>query len=147
MSISALTWALNEPIKQSSMKFVLVVFANCANDKTSTAWPSAVYVAEATAQDRKTVQANVKRLVELGYITDTGERKGRTKQVIVYRLNYPGFGPVQEDQKRVSSKKPDFPFEEAHFSSETGPKTGHGTQRIPKEPDTPPTPHGGPARV
>ena len=125
------------------MKFVLVVFANCANDKTCRAWPSAAYLADTTAQDRKTVQANVKRLVELGYITDTGDRKGRTKQVIVYRLNYPGFGPVQEDQNRVSSKKPDFPFEEAHFSLETRPKTGYGTQRIPKEPDTPLPPTGG----
>lgn len=63
--------------------------------------------------------------------------------MIVYRVNYPGFGPVQEDQKRVSSKRPVFSVEEARFSSKTGPNTGDGTRRNPKEPNTPLPPTGG----
>ena len=95
------------------MKFVLVVLANCASADTWEAFPSAAYLIEATAQDRKTVQTNVKRLIELGYITDTGDRRGRTRQVIVYRLNCPEIGPVQEAHIRTPLKRPVFPPKEA----------------------------------
>lgn len=146
MSVEAITWALKEPITHSSMKFVLVVLANCASPDECEAYPSTAYLAEATAQDRKTVQANIKRLIEMGYIVDTGGRKGRTRQVIIYRINCPGFGPViraEEDQKREPLKRPVFPVKEARFSPETGPKTGHGNQRKLKETNTPQPPAGG----
>jgi DNA-binding transcriptional MocR family regulator len=141
MSIDAITWALTQPIKHSTAKFVLVALANCADGQDLTAWPSTAYLAEATGQDRKTVQANMNRLRELGYIEDTGDRKGFTKQVIVYRLKEPENGQVKQSQKRNSSengthpkkdiKRPVFPHKEAQISPETGPKTVHGTVNEP----------------
>lgn len=136
MSVEAISWALKCQIKQSSTKFVLVAMANCA-DSDMIAWPSLAYLAEATSQDRKTVLANMARLKESGYLEDTGERRGSTKQVVVYRLKSPEIGHVEDAQKRNSTengtvpnfpvKGPVFPAKEARFSHETGPKTGHGT--------------------
>ncbi len=149
MSVEAITWALAQAIPHSSAKFVLVAIANLAN-ADGQAWPSVGYLAEATSQDRKTVQANIARLRGWGYLHDSGLRKGATKQVIVYELKTPEIGPVKEAQKRNSTrsgtvpnfppKEPVFPEKEAQISSETGPKTGHGTIKEPlKEPSRKPT--------
>ena len=143
MSVEAITWALKEAVTPSSMKFVLVVLANCANTDTCEAYPSAAYLADATGQDRKTIQTNIKRLIELGYIIDTGDRRGRTGQVIVYRLNCPWCKPPEQTQKRAPLKRPEIPVKEARFSPQRGPKTGYGTQRKLKEPNTPQPPDGG----
>lgn len=136
MSVEAITWALKQPIRHSTAKFVLVAMANLA-DAEMVAWPSIAYLIEATGQDRKTVQANVQRLRNLGYIEDTGARSGKTKQVVVYRLKTPETGPIEQAQNRNTSengtvpkfpsKRPVFPSKGARFSHETGPKTGHGT--------------------
>lgn len=140
MSVEAITLALTAPVARSSAKFVLVAMANCAN-ADMTCWPSTQYLSEATAQDRKTVLENVKRLKEEGFIVDTGERRGQTKQVIVYRLNMPENGTVKQARKRNSSEKgtvpktdaksTEIPHEESRFSAETVPKTGHGTVNEP----------------
>ncbi|MFC4275549.1 helix-turn-helix domain-containing protein [Achromobacter aloeverae] len=137
MSVEAISWALKQPIKPSSAKFVLVAIANCADGQDFIAWPSMAYLTEATDQDRKTVLANVARLKEMGFLEDTGERKGSTKQVIVYRLKTPEIGTVKEAQKRNSTengtvpktdiKSTVFPHKESQISHERVPKTGHGT--------------------
>ena len=143
MSVEAITWALNQQIKPSSAKFVLVALANCADGRDFIAWPSVAYLVEATSQDRKTVQANLASLRKQGFIEDTGERRGSTKQVVVYQLKTPENGPVnnsvKEAQKRNSTengtvpfldgKRPEIPTKEAQNSPERGPKTDHGTVR------------------
>jgi hypothetical protein len=133
MSIEALNWALSQKIDRSSAKFVLVAMANCANEDMK-CWPSIAYLSEATCQDRKTVVENIKRLKELGIISDTDSRMGKTLQVPVFSLN-------KEYQNRNSSeigtvpkkaiKSPVFPYKESRFSVETVPKTGHGTIKEP----------------
>jgi hypothetical protein len=133
MSVEAITWALGQPIERSTAKFVLVAMANCANNEME-CWPSIAYLAGATAQDRKTVQENMRRLAEAGYIEPTGEHRGTTNQIVVYRL-------VKDAQKRNTSengtvpktdrKRPVFPTKEARFSAETGPKTDYGTVKEP----------------
>lgn len=157
MSNQAIDWALAQPVKHSTAKFVLMVMANRADDDMI-CWPSTADLCQQTAQDRKTVQENLRRLREAGFIEDTGERKGATKQVIVYRLKTPEIGPVEDDldtpieiasdagigctkeaQKRNStnngtgpnfpSKRPEIPTKEAQISPVTGPKTGHGTHK------------------
>lgn len=155
MSVEAINWAFSQPVKHSTAKFVLVAMANCA-DAELLCWPSIPYLVEKTSQDRKTVQENMRRLRDWGFIEDTGDRKGITKQVIVYRLKTPEKGHVnqsadtpsastkgtenghvEEAQKRDSTEKetgpkfpdnrPEIPTEQAQFSLETGPKTGPGT--------------------
>ncbi|QRX82232.1 helix-turn-helix domain-containing protein [Glaciimonas sp. PAMC28666] len=99
MSVEAITWALNLKVERSTAKFVLVAMANCANNDM-VCWPSVQYLSAATCQDRKTVQENIRRLKQAGFIAATDVRKGRTGQVIVYQLKNPENGPVKEAQKR-----------------------------------------------
>lgn len=132
MSVEAITWALAQPISHSSAKFVLVVLANCASGDGNVAYPSSAYLSEATGQDRKTVLANLQRLRELGFITDTGKRVGSTKQVVVYQLNTSENGTVQEPLKRNSTEngtvpKTDgnstvFPVKQSRFSAKQSQK-------------------------
>ena len=145
MSVEAITWAFAQPISHSSAKFVLVVLANCADAQHFLAWPSAAYIAQSTGQDRKTVQGNLRRLKEWGYIEDSGERRGETGQIIVYRLkncnqkttdnlkNTPENGPVSLNNlsantpengpvlpSELSTKTPDFgPLQEAQNRNST----------------------------
>lgn len=107
MSIDAMRWA--KPIKtgRSSSKAVLTWLADmCGADLC--AYPSIAALADATELNVKTVQSSLKHLVELGLIEDTGERRGATRQVIVYRLV--GVSESYEDskhtQKRESLKAP-----------------------------------------
>lgn len=141
MSVEAITWALSQPVKHSSAKFVLTVMANYA-DADFVCWPSAALLSEQTAQDRKTVLENMRRLRDLGYLEDTGERKGTTKQVVVYRLKKPESGtvitsptpasPASNDTENGTlppgqqvpnspSKSPVFPDKQSQISLETVP--------------------------
>lgn len=135
MSVEAISWALKLPIEQSSTKFVLVILANCANgDGDWLAWPSAQYIVDATSQDLKTVKNNLARLRDLGYIEDSGERRGRTKQVVVYRIHRTPLVVSPEPNKSENgsvTNRPVFPAKGTRFSHETGPKTDHGTVREP----------------
>lgn len=138
-------------MQKSSAKFVLVAMANLAGDDM-TCWPSYRHLTSATAQDVKTVQAGLRRLREEGYITDTGERRGATGQVIVYRLNTPAFGGLKplaktpdipsnttENGALAEEAKPPvfpdntpvFPIKDPRISRETPPKTGDGTIKEP----------------
>jgi hypothetical protein len=123
VSVEAITWALRQPVKPSSTKFVLVVLANCASGDTFLAYPSIPYLAEATGQDRKTVLANLAKLREWGLIEDTGKRAGATKQVIVYRVRCGGdlFGEGAQNRNssengtvpKFTGNRPNFPAEQA----------------------------------
>jgi len=130
MSVEAITWALRQPVPQSSAKFVLVVLANCASADTGIAYPSAAYIAEATSQDRKTVLANLARLIDWGLIEDTGKRAGATKQIVVYRVKCEPDLLAEQSQKRNGSetgtvpKKEQFqkPPKESRFSAKQSQK-------------------------
>ncbi len=98
MSIAAINIALEAPITRSSQKFVFVSLANRANDK-GICFPSIRRISLDTALNRKTVIASIKRLIEFGYIFDTGERSGSTRQVIVYGI----AGIAKQSPKRNSS--------------------------------------------
>lgn len=125
MSVEAITWALKERVGRSSTKCVLIVLANCATPEESICWPSAEYLADATCQDRKTVIENLRRLRELGYLEDTGERRGRTGQVHVYRLKRPESGTVP----KTEAKGADFAAEQSRISLPSVPKSGHGNDK------------------
>lgn len=104
MSNEALTWAFKKEIKPSSLKFVLVAMCDYANDQGE-AYPSIQTLTQRTCQNRKTVLSNIKKLVEMGHLVDSGQRKGRTNQVIVYRVNSSEIGTVERVPK-TDSKKP-----------------------------------------
>lgn len=86
MSVKAVSWALKQPVGHSPAKFVLVAMAQYAGDDM-TSWPSVTALVADTCQNRKTVIANVKRLVDMGYLKDTGKRKGDTGRIVIYQLS------------------------------------------------------------
>ena len=158
MSYDAIRWAMSQSVGKSSTKFLLVAMADCVNSDGArfVCWPSCRHLAEVTGQDVKTVEAGLRRLREMGAIEDTGERKGVTGQVIVYRLNTPKNGAVsaQENTPEIPGNTPEiggvmeegntpgfpgntpvFPSKGPQISHETPPKTGDGTRKEPiKEP-------------
>lgn len=94
MSIEVQNWALQQqlPPGNSTAKHVLTIIGNQASEDPrhpgqQVAFPSVEYLVWATGQNRKTVLANIKRLVQWRLIEDTGRRLGRTKQVVIYRVN------------------------------------------------------------
>ncbi|MBH2908368.1 conserved phage C-terminal domain-containing protein [Serratia marcescens] len=85
MSIDAMNWAKKIKTGKSSAKSVLTWLADmCGPDHC--AFPSIGALAEATELDKKTVQSSLQYLIAIGLIEDTGERRGRTNQIPVYRL-------------------------------------------------------------
>lgn len=92
MSLDATIWAwktrqkktiggASKPLK----KLVLLALADRAAEDHS-CFPSVSRLVDDTEMDRKTILKIIDELIFDGLIQDTGERKGRTKQVKVYRL-------------------------------------------------------------
>jgi hypothetical protein len=153
VSFDAVQWALAQDVGKSATKFVLVAMASHVNSESREwlCWPSYAAIARVTLQDTKTVEAAVYRLKLEQFIVDTGQRKGETGKVIVYRLNDPKSGCVtpglqnpdasgtrpHNDPKSggVSASgnppefppnPPEFPGQSPQISGVTTPKTGVG---------------------
>ncbi|AOA58256.1 helix-turn-helix domain-containing protein [Acinetobacter larvae] len=92
MSLDATNWAWRVQLQQKKggsskplKKLLLLSLADRAGEDHC-CYPSVGRLVEDTEMDRKTVLKIIDELIEDGLILDTGERKGRTKQVKVYRL-------------------------------------------------------------
>jgi|GEM_PF-6126735 len=116
MSIKHLNDAFGASLKKSSHKFILVALADYANE-VGEAYPSTETICSKTSLDRKTVLAGLSSLSDLGFIEDTGQRKGKTGQVKVWHLsiakgnkNSPKNGMLKESQKRNSTENGTVPF-------------------------------------
>ena len=90
MSVNATRFAwecdLSKTTKRSAKRLVLLALADRAN-KENTCFPSIARVVKDTGMDRKTVMNTINDLIELGIVSDTGERKGGTNQVRVLKIN------------------------------------------------------------
>ncbi|MCM7600178.1 DnaT-like ssDNA-binding domain-containing protein [Enterobacter hormaechei] len=107
MSIDAMRWAKKVKTGKSSSKAILTWLADmCGADLC--AYPSVAALAEATEMDRKTVLAGLQHLQEMGLVVDTGERRGRTKQIPVYKLVgvEESIPDAEQTQNRNSLKDP-----------------------------------------
>jgi hypothetical protein len=110
-------------------------------DEFGICYPSVAALGSDTAQDRKTVIANIHSLVAGGYLKDTGERRGQTRQVIVYQLV--GLNESNSNVLGTGSKNgtvPKFPVNSTVFPAkqsqkrDTDPSWNHqGTVRRPDE--------------
>ena len=98
MSRAATDWAWGLELK-ASQKLLMLSLADRA-DESHCCYPSIQRLVKDTGMDRKTIGKWVGQMIDDGLITDTGERKGKTKQVRVLRLNI----EVKEAQKRNSTK-------------------------------------------
>ena len=139
MSIPAINYVLDLPMSRSADKFLLLCLANHA-DEHGCAFPSHALLRLHTAQDRKTIVAGLKRLITDRFIEDTGQRKGATNSVVVYRvlgLSGPKSGTpsdVGSPENGTAQAVPNFPPSSPVFPSkrsqkrtEAVPKTGHRT--------------------
>ena len=124
MSNAALNWAFSTALPKAVDKLLLVCLANYADD-TGLCFPSQAKIVGDTSLDRKTVIAGMGRLAARGLITDTNDRKGATRQVVVWRLAL--NGPVNGTVPSFPVNSPVFPDEASRISRETVPQTGHGT--------------------
>lgn len=101
MSNEALTWAKKVKTGSSSAKSVLLVMADDARAPEHLSFKTVETICDETELNRKTVMPAIKRLIEIGLIETTGERKGRTRNVPVYRLNVgnsPKTGTINKDE-------------------------------------------------
>lgn len=69
-------------------RFVLLCFAEHARQPDAEsnpleAWPTAGRIADETGMSREHVQRSIKRLIELGLIAKTGQRKGRSDVILL----------------------------------------------------------------
>lgn len=85
MSLNYLHAVFTASIKGSARKLVLCAMANLA-DEEGCCYPSNPYLQGITSLNEKTIRRSIHELIARGYLEDTGERKGRTKQVIVYKI-------------------------------------------------------------
>ncbi|MCU4481334.1 helix-turn-helix domain-containing protein [Acinetobacter ursingii] len=103
MSLDATKWAWEVQFtdrKGGSLKplkrLVLLSLADRAGEE-HTCYPSVKRLEDDTNLDRKTVMKIIAELIEDGFIADTGERTGKTKQVKIYKL----IGVLGRENKRV----------------------------------------------
>lgn len=86
MSFDALKWAAGQQTGTCRTKLVLLGLANAAGKATGLAWPSIAELAEFAELDRKSVMRCLARLAGSGMIEDTGQRRGLSGRVKVWRL-------------------------------------------------------------
>lgn len=133
MSRIATDWAWNCKAPSSSAKLVLLAFADRA-DEHHQCYPSIERIVSDTGLNRKTIIKVIQTLETEGFISDTGERKGATQQVKVYRLNIAenstktGTVPkLEQFQKRNSTN---ITSKESQFYPSNSPKIGTQNQSI-----------------
>lgn len=95
-----MTWAFALDLKPASLKFLLVALSDFANQEGEM-FPSLEALCAKTSLDRKTVIAGITELERIGFLTDTGKRVGRTRQVKVYSLT--GFATGECDAEPVEA--------------------------------------------
>ncbi len=86
MSLKALTWAFEQEVVNPLHKFVLVAMADFASD-TGKTYPSMITVCRMTSlKKRDTVAKAIAKLVESGFLYETGEKAGETGKIAVYQM-------------------------------------------------------------
>lgn len=105
MSFDALAWASKQQPGKMAAKMVLLCLANYANEDGE-AYPSTAAIAEFGDMNHKTATSALDRLEELGLISDTGSRRGKSGQIKVYRLHL-GASAHDESWRPGSFKAPE----------------------------------------
>ena len=114
MSVNATRFAwecdLSKTTKRSAKRLVLLALADRAN-KENTCFPSIARVVKDTGMDRKTVMNTINDLIEIGIVSDTGERKGGTNQVRVLKINVVKQESYPQEHQSSSNKQCEIPKE------------------------------------
>lgn len=109
MSWETQSWAAKQRPGSASAKLVLLGLASCA-DANHCAFPSIQWLCDFSDLNRKTVIAALQRLEDgmFPLIEDTGERRGRTGQVKVYRLAAASAGASSDPASETVPKAEQF---------------------------------------
>ena len=86
MSVTAIRWAYEVPLKKASERHLLVSLADYG-DEDGLCFPSISTLVRKTILNKRTILKGLVTLKDAGYIVDTGKRKGRSSQIIVYQVN------------------------------------------------------------
>jgi len=92
VSLAAITWAARQHCARPETKLVLIALALYVNDRKlkasgeALAWPSHAALAEFTGLHRKGIIRELKSLSYAQLIRDSGDRRGQTCRVKVWRL-------------------------------------------------------------
>lgn len=105
MSFAALAAVSKMRAASAAEKLVALAYADRHNEETGCAYPSLSWLCEFSSLNRKTVIAAVMRLEAAGLLTDTGDRRGETRQIKVYRLNLETVPKTEPSLKRNSTEK------------------------------------------
>lgn len=127
MSRAATDWAWGLELK-ASQKLLMLSLADRA-DESHCCYPSIQRLVKDTGMDRKTIGKWIGQMIDDGLITDTGERKGKTKQVRVLRLNI----EVKEAQNGTVPKTvmiPKLDTKQARIWTLNDPKIGIQNQSL-----------------
>lgn len=130
MSLEAMKWAFEQTVGRSADKLILLSLSDRAGEE-HLVWPSHERLSRDTELNKKTIKEGLKRLREIGFIRDTGERRGLTQRVVVYQLmvgakiiNEPKNGSVKQAQKRPNIMGPKTETNEPKNGPLNGPKNG-----------------------
>ena len=102
MSIYALNLAFKADIANSSTKFVFVALADYANEEMEI-YPTIESIIWKTSLNKKTILLAIEKLINCGVLVDTGQKKGKTKQTKVYKIDIERVPILEQYQKRNSS--------------------------------------------
>ena len=142
VSADATRWASRQKPPRPADKLVLWAMADQPMPSgRHLCFAAMATIVEFSGLDRKTVMASQARLKAAGLIIDTGDRRGHTKQIIVWRLPVETVPEAEQSQNRNS---PVFPANSPVFPVEQSQKRDTDPEREPeKEPEpteaTPPS--------
>jgi SOS-response transcriptional repressor LexA len=107
MSWQAIAWATKQPTGSPARKVLLLVLANYA-DEHGYCWPSQKTVAAGTEQSLDTIQRQLKRLADDGFVTVSKRRRfGGHWEGHAYQLNM----RTTEPQNAARSQSTEVPAE------------------------------------
>ena len=87
MSIKVMTMVFDRYPEGGSERLLALALADHARDDGTRIWPSMAELARKTMQSTRTVQRQVRRMVEIGWLQVVAETNGRPGQTNEYRIN------------------------------------------------------------
>ncbi|MEH3121108.1 MAG: hypothetical protein PGN16_03865 [Sphingomonas phyllosphaerae] len=136
MSFAALAAVSKMRAGSAAEKLIALAYADRHNEETGCAYPSLAWLCEFGSLNRKTVIAAVARLEAAGFLTDTGDRQGNTKQIKVYRIDLESIPKAEPSHKRNRTESGTVPKTAAEQSQ----KRDTDTVREPTSPKASPSP-------
>lgn len=97
MSIAALKWALELPLRDMAAKIVLIALADPYSEQNECCWPSIARLKLYTGATERTIQRAIRRLENLGYV----RRHQRPRKTSIFELSL----PRQDDAPTPSERR------------------------------------------